>query len=407
MRKCTTKEIINEVPYVQTVKLPNHWFDELKDSKSVFISLYEWMLENGRVPVENKNTLPSRTYVGEKLFSRLLNTEKKRLKKILKIKGAELDSAVFWSDCDSGPKTEIGGCKISGDVILVIPQSSKQALGEFTSKIYKKECEAAINKNKANAAGATFYGWLISQIDRPDRVGDIARDVEGDEWFPRESNQYEGIKSYLWSQGASDKAIESLKEGWLEYLKQYPERVQKYAWCSACGKRLDVNDALLAWDSASEELFVADKACLSKFIQFDEIFTRPLSSVTYDDLEEFAEKDEISERDIDDLIKSLKLWGVMPVTIEGYVYFISSKKNLEIKIGFTAGQVEKRLKSLQTAHPYKLQLITKIPGTPEYEKSLHERFSKFRLEGEWFKSDPDLLAFIAVIIKGQSGTTSR
>jgi len=400
MRKCTPREIIKEVPDVQAVILPDHWLGELSDNNSVFGSLYEWMLEKGRIPVENKNTLSGRTYVGEKLFNRLLNAEKKRLKKILKIKGAELDSAVFWSDCNSGPKTEIGGCKISGDVILVIPESSRQALKELSSKIFRKEHEAAIKKNRANAAGATFYRWLLSQIDRPGRVGDIARDAAVDEEYPRESDQYEELRSYLDSHGASSAAIESFKEGWLEYLQQYPGRVQPYAWCSKCGERLDVEDAFLAWCSASQELFVVDAACLRGYMQFDEMVSRPLSGITHVDLEEFAEKDEVSEREIDGLVESLKLWGVMPVTIEGCVYFIRSEKNHEIKIGFTAGQVEKRLSSLQTAHPYKLQLLATIPGTTEDEKSLHERFTNIRLEGEWFKPHADLVAFISVILKG-------
>ena len=406
MRKYTSREIIKEVPDVQTVILPNHWFDDLSDNQSVFSSLYDWMLKNGRVPSDNKKTLHNRTYVGEKLFKKLYTAEKKRLNKKLKIKGDELDSAVAWSDINSGPKTEIGGCNISGDVILVIPESSKQALGEFSSKIYRKEREAAINKIRANAAGATFYQWLLPQMDRPDRVGDIARDAVVDEKFPRESNQYEEIKSYLNSQGACSAAIESFKEGWLEYLQQYPGRVQPYAWCSECGERLDVEDALLAWSSESLELFVLDAACLSKYMRFDEMVSRPLSGITHVDLEELVEKEEVSELDTEDLLESLKLWGVIPVAIEGCVYFIRSEKTHAIKIGFTAGQVEKRLSSLQTAHPYKLQLLATIPGTLEYEKSLHERFASFRLEGEWFQPHPDILAFISVILKGQSGTTN-
>lgn len=87
----------------------------------------------------------------------------------------------------------------------------------------------------------------------------------------------------------------------------------------------------------------------------------------------------------------------MPVTTEGYIYFIRSEKTHAIKIGFTAGQVEKRLSSLQTAHPYKLELLATFPGAIEYEKSLHDRFSSYKLEGEWFNPHPDLLAFISVI----------
>jgi hypothetical protein len=83
---------------------------------------------------------------------------------------------------------------------------------------------------------------------------------------------------------------------------------------------------------------------------------------------------------------------------EGIIYFIKSEKTHEIKIGFTV-QLEKRLSSLQTAHPSKLQLLATIPGTYEYEKSLHQRFANFRLNGEWFEPHPDLLAFISVIKK--------
>lgn len=399
MRKCTPREIIKEVPDVQTVVLPDHWVDDLSDTMSVFVSLYEWMLEKGRVPYDNKETLHARTYIGEKLYNKLLAAEKKRLNKKLKIKGDELVRAVAWSDINSGPKTEIGGCKISGDVILVIPESSRQAHGEFSSKIFKKEREAAINKIRANAAGATFYQWLLSQIDRPDRVGDIARDAAVYEEFPRESNHYAEIKLYLDSQGASTAAVESFKEGWLEYLQQYPGRVQPYAWCSECGNRIDIEDALLAWSSESlSELFVLDAACLSKYKQFDQMVSRPLSGATHIDLEQLVEKDGISELDAEKLVETLKLWGVMPIASdEGCVYFIRSEKTHAIKIGFTAGKIEDRLSALQTAHPYKLQVLAPSCGNREHEKALHARFASLRLEGEWFEPHPDLLAFISVL----------
>lgn len=316
MRKCTLREIIKEVPDVQTVILPNNWFDDLRDNQSVFNSLYEWMLENGRVPSENKESLHNRTYVAEKLFKKLLSAEKKRLRKKLKIKGDELDRAVGWSDINSGPKTEIGGCNISGDGIVVIPETSRQAVGEFSSKIYAKQRDAAINKIRVNAAGATFYQWLLPQIDRPDRVGDIARDAVVDDQFPRESNQYEEIKSHIDSLGTCAAAIESLKEGWLEYLQKYPGRVQPYAWCSECGEKLDLEKALLAWSLESQELFILDPECLNKYMQFDEILSRPLLGITQDDLEKLVEKDEVGEFDASDMIERLKLWGIIPVTNE-------------------------------------------------------------------------------------------
>lgn len=233
--KCTPREIIKEVPDVQSVILPGNWFDHLKDNQSVFTSLYMWMLENDFVSAENKESLHNRTYVGEKIFKKMISAEKKRLRKKMKIKGEELERAVGWSDMNTGPKTEIGGCDISGDVILIIPEESRQALGEFASKIYRKQNDAFINKIRVNAAGSTYYQWLLPQIDRPDRVGDIARDAVNDNTFPRESTHYEEIKSYLVSVGACDAAIESMKESWLEYVQKYPERLQPFAWCSECG----------------------------------------------------------------------------------------------------------------------------------------------------------------------------
>jgi uncharacterized protein YozE (UPF0346 family) len=318
MMKCTPREIIKEVPDVQTVILPPNWFDELRDNQSVFTSLYLWMLENGFVSAEHKESLHNRTYVGEKIYKKLLLSEKKRLRKKMKIKGDELDSAVGWSDINTGPKAVIGGCNISGDAILVIPESSRQALGEFSSRIYKKQNDAIIKKIIVNAAGASFYQWLLPQIDRPDRVGNIARDVINDKQFPHESIYYEEIKSYLVSIGACAAAIGSIKESWLEYLQKYPERVQPFAWCNECGSKLDVEKAFLAWSLESRELYVLDAECLSKYKKIEELLSRPLLGITYQDLNKLVKLDEVSELNAEDIIEQLKLWGVLPINSEEY-----------------------------------------------------------------------------------------
>lgn len=318
MFKCTPREIIKEVPDVQTVILPHNWFDDLGDNQSVFTSLYMWMLENELVPTEDKESLHNRTYVGEKLFKKLRNSEKKRLRKKLRIKGDELERAVDWSDINTGPKTEIGGCNISGDVILIIPKTSRQTLGEFSSKVYKKQNDALVNKIRANAAGATFYQWLLPQIDRPDLVGDIARDAVNDNQFPRESIYYEDIKAYLVSLGACTAAIGSMKESWLEYIQKYPKRVQPFAWCSECGGKFDVENAFLAWNLESRELYVLDTECLNKYKGFDELLSRPILGITYDDLKKFVEKIEVSKFVVEDTIEQLILWGILPIDSEGY-----------------------------------------------------------------------------------------
>ncbi|MGD9733107.1 MAG: YozE family protein [Desulfamplus sp.] len=313
MNKLSIREIIKEIPNIQTVILPSNWFDDLNSKHSVFYSLYDWMLKNKQVPSDDKESLHNRTYVGERLFSKLITTEKNRLTKKLKIKGKELDRAVGWSDINLGPKTEIGGCSIRGDAIFVMPESSRQALGAFSLKVYKRERDTTIKKIQANAAGATFYQWLLPQVERPDRVGDIARDAVGDENFPRESNQYEEIKSYLEPYDGNHRVIDSLKESWVEYLEKYPERVQPYAWCCACGEKINVENALLSLNLDTQELEIYDEKCFNDFRQYEDLLSRPLSAITHDELKKLAVKYELSEYQTAVLFESLKLWGILPI----------------------------------------------------------------------------------------------
>ena len=64
-----------------------------------------------------------------------------------------------------------------------------------------------------------------------------------------------------------------------------------------------------------------------------------------------------------------------------------------IKIGVSQSPA-KRLKQLQTAHPYKLEIACIVPGGARLEISYHERFAAHRLEGEWFAPHPAILAEI-------------
>lgn len=366
MYKCTPREIIDAVPGIQTVRLPDYWFEGLKHDRSVFTSLYEWMLENDRIPSDDKPSLHNRTYVSEKIAKKLLAAEKKRLQKFRKVPKAELDEAVAWSDMDTGPKYEVGGCKISGDVVLVVPAASKEAMNDLHSAIYRKSHELEVNYVRKSAAGPNFYGWLISQIDRPDRVGDVARDAEITEGFPRESEHFEEIKQFLESIGACAAAIESLKEGWLEYAQQYPERIYPCAWCDDCGERVDIESAFLAWSHEYGEFNILDSECRDKRIKYEQMNFWPLGNMNYSIFEDLAERLEVGEFDIDKIIEKLKLWGVLPSVVEGQIYFIRADKTHEIKIGFTGGDVDKRIAALQTGHPRELSLMATVPGVLGY-----------------------------------------
>ena len=94
--------------------------------------------------------------------------------------------------------------------------------------------------------------------------------------------------------------------------------------------------------------------------------------------------------------KTISLNGGNLTTTE-YVYFIHSEQSNAIKIG-RAKNIEKRLKSLQTAHPHELKVIKsfKVRGVKaarDLENSLHQKFNHLRLSGEWFKDEPELLNY--------------
>lgn len=65
----------------------------------------------------------------------------------------------------------------------------------------------------------------------------------------------------------------------------------------------------------------------------------------------------------------------------GYVYFI--RQGGWVKIGYSKDP-ESRLRDLQVASPTKLKLLRAEPGSPESERSYHDRFAALRGSGEWF-----------------------
>ena len=97
--------------------------------------------------------------------------------------------------------------------------------------------------------------------------------------------------------------------------------------------------------------------------------------------------------------------GEKTITLEGdslsqkseYIYFIYSEESNAVKIG-RAKNVEKRLKTLQTANPHELKVIKtfKVKGgkaAKELESSLHQKFDNIRLSREWFKAEQELFNF--------------
>lgn len=77
-----------------------------------------------------------------------------------------------------------------------------------------------------------------------------------------------------------------------------------------------------------------------------------------------------------------------------YTYFIQGPDNGLVKIGRTRGTPDIRFLAIQTVCPVPLAKLGVIPGATA-ERDLHRRFAHLREHGEWFRPEPDLLAFIA------------
>lgn len=404
MKKINPKGFIKSVPNVQSVTLPDDWFDNINTKHSVFGYLYQWMLENKRVPPDLQNDIVFRTYAGEKIYKKLVAAEEKRLKHIYKYKGEDLERALSWNCMQSAPMNKIAGLDISGDHIFVIPGESISEMENYRQRIEEELRDQKIKKIRDQAAGANFRDWLVSQIERPDRIGDLAQDVEGDLEFPVNVDNYEELEQYLKFKCWDSAFIECLRAAWFEYMEQYPERIIPCAYCSNCGDLIDLNEALLCINKY--EVYVIHSTCqdqLENLYDFEKNFYLKEIEYSLDKIEEFI--DQIKHKNIasffkhewDDIHEKLQLWGILPIERQGTVYFIQSELKDSIKIGYTSGNPEVRRKSLQTGHSHKLKVIATLPGKPEYEKELHKRFAKYRLHGEWFECHPDILAFISTL----------
>lgn len=76
------------------------------------------------------------------------------------------------------------------------------------------------------------------------------------------------------------------------------------------------------------------------------------------------------------------------------VYFLAAETAGLIKIG-CSHQPDRRTRDLQVTSPIGLKVLAVISGGRKRERELHHQFAHLRAHGEWFRSAPDLLAFIA------------
>ena len=87
-----------------------------------------------------------------------------------------------------------------------------------------------------------------------------------------------------------------------------------------------------------------------------------------------------------DEISPERIWKVERIS-DPLVYFIQESTGL-VKIGLTKN-IEKRLKTYETHNPHTLKLLkiircANLKEAQRLERSLHKKFSEFKINGEWF-----------------------
>jgi Meiotically up-regulated gene 113 len=77
---------------------------------------------------------------------------------------------------------------------------------------------------------------------------------------------------------------------------------------------------------------------------------------------------------------------------KGIVYIVRAEGTSRVKIGRSAKDGP-RLASLQTASPYRLKVLRKIPteDIAFLERMLHKRYARYRQQGEWFELPAQVL----------------
>jgi hypothetical protein len=77
-------------------------------------------------------------------------------------------------------------------------------------------------------------------------------------------------------------------------------------------------------------------------------------------------------------------------TPEAVVYAIQVVNTRYIKIGTTTN-LTNRLASLQTGSPFLLEVVATWPGNKQLESVLHRELAQFRINGEWFNVDEQII----------------
>ena len=76
------------------------------------------------------------------------------------------------------------------------------------------------------------------------------------------------------------------------------------------------------------------------------------------------------------------------------IYFITQENGKFVKIGYTEHDVDKRLISLQTGNPHRLEVYTTVDDSSLMDTDLHHLFNEHHYRGEWFYFHRDIKDWI-------------
>lgn len=84
-----------------------------------------------------------------------------------------------------------------------------------------------------------------------------------------------------------------------------------------------------------------------------------------------------------------------------WVYFVQAGEGGPVKIGVTGGELAHRIAQLQTGSAAAILVLAAhaVPSADVYihEREIHEVFARFRLRGEWFSPEPELIKFVEML----------
>lgn len=85
----------------------------------------------------------------------------------------------------------------------------------------------------------------------------------------------------------------------------------------------------------------------------------------------------------------------MTVPAKAGIVYVATDMEGRVKIGFTSGPLERRMRQLSSAVGYHMFCLAGFPGTRKEEGLLHERFARWRLQGEWFSDCAEIRDWVA------------